>query len=290
MDLDETLRSCSALHARAQSIIDRELDFLRQHDIGLLVSDIPPLAFEIAARASVPSIAISNFTWSWIYREYLKDRPAFLPLIEEMETFYRKATLALTLPYPGDMSVFAQMESIPWITRTSILNKEEARTRFDLPQSATIALLSFGGLGLERLPWQKLRRLQNYYFVATGKTPQRQGNVAILAEAQPAYFDLVRAADIVIAKPGYGIVADVIAHQIPVLYTERGDFPEYPNLVRALNDLTTAEFISQQDLLSGHIEPQLDCLLSKNPHWPTVALDGATFAAERILAFQGRSG
>ncbi len=290
MDLGETLRSCRAMHARAQSIIERELDFLRQHDIGLLVSDIPPLAFEIAARASIPSIAISNFSWNWIYRAYLKNYPAFSPLIEEMETFYRKATLALMLPYPGDMSVFARTQSIPWITRTSTLNKKQARAQFNLPQSATIALLSFGGLGLERLPWQTLRQLQNYYFVATGKTPQRQDNVTILPEAQPSYFDLVRAADIVIAKPGYGIVADVIAHQIPVLYTERGDFPEYLNLVRALNDLATAEFISQQDLLSGHIEPQLDCLLSKKPHWPTVALEGAAFAAEIVLALQRCSG
>ena len=290
MDLDETLRSCSALYAQAQSIIDGELTFLREHDVGLLVGDIPPLAFQIAARASIPSIAIGNFSWNWIYRAYLRDRPAFLPLIEEMETFYRKATLALTLPYAGDMNVFAEKESIPWVTRTSALTKQEARARFDLPQSATVALLSFGGLGLERLPWQKLRRLQSYYFVATGKTPQRQGNVAILSEAQPAYFDLVRAADIVIAKPGYGIVADVIAHQIPVLYTERGDFPEYPNLVQALNDLTTAEFISQQDLLGGEVEPQLVRLQNRNPNWPTVALNGAEFAAERILALHRRSG
>ena len=67
----------------------------------------------------------------------------------------------------------------------------------------------------------------------------------------------------------------MIAHQTPVLYTERGEFPEYPRLVQALNDLAVAEFIPQDDLLSGNIEPYIIRLLKRIRRWPTVPLNGA---------------
>ena len=49
---------------------------LQRVDARLVVGDIPPLAFAAAARARVPSVALGNFTWDWIYGDY----PAFVEL------------------------------------------------------------------------------------------------------------------------------------------------------------------------------------------------------------------
>ena len=285
MDLKETLRACRALHAKIPLLIKEEVEFIKKHGICLIVGDIPPIAFEIAARANIPSVALTNFTWSWIYRAYLEAYPAFLPLIEEMESFYRKATLALTLPYPGNLEIFPTQASIPWVARISPLNKRQAKAKFGLPDSLPSILLSFGGLGLKRLPWKKLKQLREYYFVATDGEAQRlDSNLLILPDGQRRYQDLVRAADVVITKPGYGIVADVLAHQTSILYTDRGEFREYPHLVQALSDLATAEFIRQDDLLFGDIAPSIARLLNKDQHWPAVPLNGAEMAAKKILA------
>ena len=83
------------------------------------------------------------------------------------------------------------------------------------------------------------------------------------------------------------MVADILAHRVPILYTDRGEFPEYRFLVRALSELATAEFIPQDELLSGNIEPYLKRLLGKQPNWPSVALDGARLAAEKVIALLG---
>ena len=152
MDLDETLAACQALHDGVSQIIDREATFIREHDINLIVGDIPPACFEIASQAKIPSVAVANFTWSWIYRAFSRNYSGFSPLISQMESFYSKATLALTLPYSCGMEVFPNQEPIPWITRASVVTKKEARSKFELPESATIVLLSFGGSGLQRLP------------------------------------------------------------------------------------------------------------------------------------------
>ncbi len=284
MVLDKTLEACRALHNNAGRIIDEELTFIRENQVRLIAGDIPPLCFEIAARAGVPSMAITNFTWNWIYRAYLREHPDFLLLIEEMETFYGKATLSLTLPYPCTMNVFPRQEAIPWITRVSSLTTEQARTKFQLPQCATIVLLSFGGTGLARLPWARLMQLREFFFVATGESKEIGDNLLILPDMQRQYEDLLRAVDLIVTKPGYGIVADVIAHRVPMLYTDRGEFPEYPRLVEALNHCATAEFIPQSGLLSGNIAPYLRKLLEKKRNWPEVGLDGAQVAADKILA------
>ncbi|HXV83810.1 MAG TPA: glycosyltransferase family protein [Candidatus Binatia bacterium] len=283
MDLEGTLQACQALHRNCTRLIAEETDFIKGHQIRLIVGDIPPIGFEVATRAAIASVGVGNFTWSRIYRAYIESHPGFVPLIEEMENFYRHATLALTLPYPCGMDVFPRRKPIPWITRTSVLTKQEARKALHLPQSATLVLLSFGGLGLNRMPWTRLKDFGEFFFVTTGKTTEPVKNVHFLPEAQRKYEDLVRAVDVIVTKPGYGIVADIISHQVRVLYTDRGEFAEYSHLVRALDDCATAEFIPQDELLTGNLGPYLARLLSKKESWPATPLDGAEVAAAKIL-------
>jgi hypothetical protein len=283
VDLEGTLKACQALHRDLARLIAEETRFVKKHQVGLILGDIPPVGFGIAARAAIPSVAIANFPWSRIYRGYSGTYAGFIPLAEEMENFYQQATLALTLPYPCGMDIFPRRESIPWITRTSSLTREQARKAFRLPQSAALVLLSFGGLGLERLPWRRLEELGDYFFVTTGEARETVKNMRFLPEAQRHYEDLVRAVDMVVTKPGYGIVADAMSHQVRILYTERGEFAEYPYLARALNECATAEFIPQDELLSGNLAPYLAALLNKEENWPATPLGGAEVAAEKIL-------
>ena len=191
MELTETLETCRALHDGAQELIEKELAFVRANDIQLIIGDTPPLCFEIAARALIPSVSITNFTWDVIYRAYVDEHPGFAPLIDEMSAFYGKASLALTLPYPCDTSMFPRQEEIPWVARRSSLTKEAAREKFELPLTARIVLLSFGGLGLDRLGWETLKSLRDFLFVATGNEKRRDGNLLVLPETQSRYEDLV---------------------------------------------------------------------------------------------------
>ncbi|MGZ8424493.1 MAG: glycosyltransferase family protein [Candidatus Binatia bacterium] len=284
MELAATLAVCRAIYADPQKLIDQELAFVKANAIDLIVADTPPLAFEIAAQAGVPSVSITNFTWDVIYRAYVEAYPEFAPLIDTMTQCYGKATHALTLPYPCDTAMFPRQQRIPWIARKSELTKTQARQAFALPQTATIVLLSFGGLGLDRLPWKQMARQREYFFVMTGTGHRRESNLLTLPETQTHYQDLLRAADAIVTKPGYGIVADVLAQHVPILYTDRGDFAEYPQLVAALRTCATAEFIPQQELLRGNLSPYLSRLLAKPPHWPDIELNGAQVATQKILA------
>jgi UDP:flavonoid glycosyltransferase YjiC (YdhE family) len=284
MDLPATLAACRDLQHGLPQLLDEEVEYVQAQNIDLIIGDIPPACFEVAARTKIPSIAITNFTWDVIYQAYAGAYPKFTPIVEEMRRSYAKAALTLSLPYACDMSMFPHRESIPWITRCSSLTRTQARVAFDLPQFATIVLLSFGGIGLDTLPLERLQEMSEFHFVATGAGTS-QDNFQILHGPQRRYEDLLRAVDVVVTKPGYGIVADVLAHRVPILYTDRGEFSEYPFLVAALNDLATAEFIPQAALRSGNLRTQLRRLLDTKPNRQPAQLNGASKAAEHILAF-----
>jgi L-arabinokinase len=134
------------------------------------------------------------------------------------------------------------------------------------------------------LSLEELSESKEFFFLSTGDNEKRFGNLAILPDLQHKYQDLVRAADVLVSKPGYGIVTDSLTHRVPLLYTERPEFPEYPFLVQALKDLATAESIPQNELLAGNIVTYVKKLLNKDPNWPAVELNGARVAAEKILA------
>ena len=66
MSVEETLHACRNLHERMPALMEEELAYIKRERIRLILGDIPPLCFEIAARAAIPSVAIGNFTWNWI--------------------------------------------------------------------------------------------------------------------------------------------------------------------------------------------------------------------------------
>jgi L-arabinokinase len=97
------------------------------------------------------------------------------------------------------------------------------------------------------------------------------------------YQDLVRAADVVVTKPGYGIVSDAIAAGTRIVYTERGDFPEYPILVAEMPRYLPCAHVGNQELVSGRWGAALESVLAR-PVPPPPDLGGAEAAARRLLA------
>ena len=79
LDREATLAALSEAWAdpdRAERSLAARLEPLRP---ALVLGDIPPPAFGAAARLGVPSLAIGNFDWAFIYGAYAREDPAFAP-------------------------------------------------------------------------------------------------------------------------------------------------------------------------------------------------------------------
>jgi L-arabinokinase len=97
-----------------------------------------------------------------------------------------------------------------------------------------------------------------------------------------AYPDLVNAADVVVTKPGYGIVAECLAHRTPVLFTPRGAFREQPLLVAGLQHYGRAIEIDNESLRLGNLQEALGRLLAQPQAAETLAVNGAEIAADHL--------
>jgi L-arabinokinase len=173
------------------------------------------------------------------------------------------------------------------VARRPAVARAEARRRLSLAGRDTVALVSFGGLGLPGFDPAVLARTAGVRFVVSGPGPAAAAVTAVdrdaLGRAGLGYQDLVAAADVVITKPGYGIVSDAIAARTRLVYTDRGDFPEYPVLVAGMREWLPAEYVTNDDVREGRLARAIEAVLAR-PWPPPPRLDGAAVAAERLLA------
>jgi len=302
LDVDATLRRADAFHASLPARARAEAALLDELGAALVVGDIPPLAFAAAAASGLPSIALGNFTWDWIYGGYeeIRDHPNLLPAIANA---YAAATSALRLPLGGGFEPFERVERVPFIARRSKRSRDEVRRAFDLPADARLVLASFGGYGLRDIDVARLGSIAGWDVVVTSnvQASRRASDAGVdrLAQAgwPPAlhyvderdiyaagfrYEDIVTAVDVVATKPGYGIIAECIANGAAMLYTSRGRFVEYDVMVREMPRYLRCEFIANEDLYAGRWEQPLAALMAQPSAPESPRVDGAEVVAEMI--------
>jgi len=293
-DDEATTQAAIAFYSTFDRRIEHEAASLERDDVHLVVGDIPPLAFPVAARLGVPSIAIGNFTWDWIYETHpglTQTAPWLVPAIRRA---YGDATRALELPFPGGFDLFPNAERLPFVARRPTQSREDTRAFFRIPGERPATLLSFGGYGMPSLDLSKAD-CHDWTIVATDRilsrpAGTRSDQVVYLEEQQFLngrfrYEDLVAAVDAVITKPGYGIVSEGIACRTPILYTSRGDFREYDVIVRDMPRYVRCLYISQDDLFAGRWRQSLDALVTQPLPPETPATNGADVAANLICEF-----
>jgi L-arabinokinase len=298
LDEADSIRRAASFHSDLVTRAASETRALRELGAGLIVGDIPPLAFAVGASAGIPSVGLGNFTWDWIYADYPRVRlaPSLLPAIRGA---YAKASMALRLPMCGGFETFSNVKDIPFIARHATLAREDVCKRLKIPADKPIVLASFGGYMLPGIETDALGKSKKYTYVSASPgqlsrarkeavTTERKGafitiNEEAMYDAGVRYEDLIGAAEIVVSKPGYGIISECIANDTAILYTSRGHFPEYDVLVEEMPKHLRCAFIGHDDLFAGKWEPFLDKLKSQPKPKKKPETNGADVAADILL-------
>jgi L-arabinokinase len=298
LDEADSIRRASSFHSDLVTRAASETRVLRELGAGLIVGDIPPLAFAVGAAAGIPSVGLGNFTWDWIYADYPRVRlaPSLLPAIRGA---YAKASMALRLPMSGGFESFSNVKDIPFVARHAGKSREEVCKTLKIPADKPIVLVSFGGYGLPSLEIDTLAKFRKYTVVNTANVPlsrarkdtppaERKGsyisiNEEAMYDAGVRYEDLIGAADAVVSKPGYGIISECIANETAILYTSRGHFPEYEVLLEEMPKYLRSAFIGHDELFAGKWESPLDKLLAQPKPKKKPETNGADVAADILL-------
>jgi hypothetical protein len=279
MDGPATLRALAAAWSHPDAAEAALAAALAPHRPAVVVGDVPPVAFGAAARLGVPSVAIGNFDWAWIYRFYAERDAAFAPWASLSARWQAQATVAVHLTPGPPLTGFPRVVEVGLLARRLLVDPQGIRAQLGVPAGHRAVLASFGGFGLHD---------------AARRIPPLPGVTWILAEPMEdlgrpdtrfargvPYLALLAACDATLTKPGYGIVSESARQRTRILYTDRGDFPEYPWLVAWVHAHLPAAHVASADLGTSRGEAAvgeaLERLFAEEARWP----DGAD-GAERI--------
>jgi L-arabinokinase len=309
LDEEATFEEARAFYAAFDARARDEAELLRSVKASLVVSDIAPLGFEAAHRAGIPSAAIGNFTWDWIYEGYPERAAHAGMVISTIRVANRKATRALRLPLHGGFATMPVVQDIPIIARHAARPGREVRAAFGIPQDTPAVLASFGAYGVDRIAEGAIDCLPDWIVVVSDRTTSgarpaqqheheherehRAPSTSLVRIAEDdlyargfRYEDLVGAVDVVLTKPGYGIVSECIANDTAMVYTSRGRFPEYDVFEREMPRYLRCAFVSNADLMEGRWRAALEAAVAE-PARPRVATDGADVAVAQSMEMLG---
>ncbi|MEQ1910304.1 MAG: hypothetical protein ABMA15_15870 [Vicinamibacterales bacterium] len=292
IDEDETARRAARFYETFPARISREVAIIGAAAPDLVLGDIPPLAHAAAHAAGIPSIAVGNFTWDWIYQGYPQFEHLAPGVVEQIADAYAHATLALRLPFSGGFASMPRVEAVPLVARLSRVPRHITRERLHLDDARPLVLASFGGHG-GSVSLDKAAASGAFVLVATDFEANKVGaphsNLRVipadtLRRAELSYTDLLASADVVVSKLGYGIVSECIASRVPLLYTFRGRFVEQDIFVQQMPEVLRCRHIDTQHLRDGDWTEAVRALLAQ-PEAPRVMpTNGAQVVADRILS------
>jgi len=237
--------------------LDRILDHLTSdgaEPISLVIGDVPPLAFEAAAALGVPSVAIANFSWDWIYEQLLAT-----PAAEVARRAYAKADMLVELTPAAPMPAFRRRVRVGTVGRDSSTRRETTRAALEVSATDCFVLLAFRGPTMSKIALPAPR--DGVVFALMQPYPGNRVDTKVIP-AGADFAAVLAASDIVVAKTGYGILADCAATGRPLLWVSRRGFPEDQVLEAWLAAQPWARRLDRQALTAGTWSAELAALAS----------------------------
>ena len=284
IDYAATVSTYSEIATRNAASIEQEVALCRDLGVDGIVSDATPFAFDVAARAGIPSIAATNFTWHDIYAPYVAQFPAFGPVVAEIRRQYASAGLLLALTPANPMSYFPHRKTVPLVGRVGTPCRGRINGILRLDPRKRLAIIYTGNFGIADMPWERLAEFDEWEFVGLYDLPGAPGNYRRVSKSDVGYADLLASADLVISKLGYATVAECMINAVPLLYLPREGFAEYPYLEAAVDAWGFGFRLSDE----AYRRMEWASILDRVPvraRVPAGPIDGAAVCAREIEAF-----
>ena len=284
VDVPATLEKVKALYARKAEAIRSEAAFLREAGVSLVVVDIAALPAEAAKAVGLPVIAVGNFAWDWIYVEFAVTNPEWIPLIREFERGYGMVDLLLRLPFAEPMKAFPKIEDIPLVATAGRSRRDELVKLTGCDPGKKWVLLSFTSLDWDVRALDEAERLSEYEFFTVKPLEWRRTNIHAIDRNQIPFSDVLASADVVISKPGFGLLSECVLNRKPLVYADRADFREYHVLVEGIERYLKNIHIPAEHLYRGELGEALEAIWKQPEPREMLAAGGDEIAAKRMMS------
>jgi hypothetical protein len=250
MDLPGTLAQLEQIQAKSKATIVSEANWLKQNRVDLVLADIPPLAAPIAKAAGIPCWMMGNFGWDFIYRDF---GPEFAAAADWIGECFGQCDRLFRMPFHEPMAGF---KSITDVGLTGVSPRHPAATiaaTFDLESTpkAQRILMTFGGLGLDRIPYENVLQFPDYRFICFDVNAPDYPNLIKVDDRDYRPVDFMEVCGCLISKPGYSTFAEACRLDLPIISIVREGFAEAPILLAGLQDYARHRVITLADLYGG---------------------------------------
>jgi uncharacterized protein (TIGR00661 family) len=227
-------------------LIEQERDFLQTNRVDLVISDICAFPFEAAYTLGIPSIGISNFTWHTAYQGLIADS-----LLEPLKEAYEKMTYFFSLAGSKEPNWGMKGTKQFGFFARNVESNEVNRIR-KLVNPTGDKLVVFFGLGM-KINIEQLERLPiwgspNCIFLVSSNVQVQGSNVFVIPKDYIESQHYIAAADLVISKPGWGIVSEAVCARKPLLILDRQMLKEDQNTILYLKENHLCKTITWSEL------------------------------------------
>jgi hypothetical protein len=253
MNIPATLTQLKEIRTYQKRLVASEVEYIRQMGAQLILADIPPLASVIAEAAGIPCWMASNFGWDLIYRQWGEE---FAEIVEWVTDCFQKCDRLFRLPFHEPMSAFPQITDVGLTGATPRFTTLELRRKFGIQdQPGKTVLLSFGGLGLAKIPYRNLQQFPDWQFITFDRlAPDAFPNLVKVIDPKYRPVDMMPLCGRIISKPGYGTFAEACLLGIPVISLPRHDFAEAQYLLSGLQNFSSHYILDTNEFTEGQWE------------------------------------
>ncbi|MEM7760559.1 MAG: glycosyl transferase [Cyanobacteria bacterium P01_A01_bin.40] len=286
MNKTATLSKMQEIMAQEELIIAQEVKYIRDHNIGLVLADVPALASPIAHTAGVPCWMMSNFGWDFIYRDWGAE---FAEIVAWTENYYRQSDRLFRLPLAEPMSAFTNITDVGLTGSTPLFSNLELHQKFELStsQKKTI-LLTFGGLGLQATPYHNLQHFPDWQFITFDRAAPDLPNLLKVADKTLRPLDFMPICGRIFSKPGYSTFSEALCCNVPIVSLTRDGFAEAAVLLNGIQDYSQHQIVDTEEFFKGDWSFLHQKMLPPRKT-ERLAKDGATKIAQEICEHFSRS-
>jgi hypothetical protein len=284
MDRTATLEKLTEIQAKQDRIIAHEVNFLHQNRVGLILADIPPLAAKIAQAANIPCWMLGNFGWDFIYRAWGEE---FFPVSDWIADCFSQCDRLFRLPLHEPMAAFPNKTEVGFTGGYPRFSVEALHTALypgePVPPDHTV-LLTFGGLGLDQIPYDNLRQFPDWQFLTFAANAPDLPNLIKLTNHQYRPVDLMPLCGRVLSKPGYSTFSEACRLGIPIVSLTRDDFAEAAVLLEGIQSVVPHTIITPDEFYSddwGFLRQPLEPRKQSAP----IAINGNEAIAQAVIDF-----
>lgn len=234
--------------------IKKEKRFCESHRIDLIISDITPQAFVVANELDIPCIAISNFTWHYIFHYLFGNIPA----VEQIKDAYMCADLALVLPFNEDMNVFREQRKVGLVSREITGDKYEMRRSMGVSDSEMLVYIGVGrSFNPSFLCNMKNLDIANLKLLVQSNVYLPFENVIRIPDNETETQNYINMCDLAVTKTGYSTASEAIRAKVLMFFLKREGFREDELIGDAIEGMGIGKSISERSFLDGEWKQEI---------------------------------